>query len=80
MGHGFIDSADALCNSWQPRLGLVGRQTPAENVLSGAVVANVMIDGSSCLNCNGHVSTTDGTEYVCDDCGEVFDSADLFLP
>jgi len=39
-----------------------------------------MIDGSTCPQCSGHVSTTDGTEYTCDDCGEAFDSADLFLP
>jgi uncharacterized Zn ribbon protein len=39
-----------------------------------------MIDGSTCPRCSGHVSTTDGTTYVCDDCGAEFDSADLFLP
>ena len=39
-----------------------------------------MIDGSTCPHCSGHVSTDDGTEYSCDDCGAAFDSADLFLP
>ena len=39
-----------------------------------------MIDGSTCPACSGHVSTANGTEYECDDCGETFDSADLFLP
>ncbi len=39
-----------------------------------------MIDGSTCPHCAGHVSTDDGTRYTCDDCGEAFDSADLFLP
>jgi tRNA(Ile2) C34 agmatinyltransferase TiaS len=39
-----------------------------------------MIDGSVCPECDGHVSTTNGTEYVCDDCGERYDVADLFLP
>lgn len=39
-----------------------------------------MIDGSTCPDCGGHVSTTDGTTYVCDDCGREFDAADLFLP
>lgn len=39
-----------------------------------------MIDGSECPACGGHVSTEDGTDYTCDDCGERFDVADLFLP
>lgn len=39
-----------------------------------------MIDGSKCPECAGHVSTDDGTVYVCDDCGAEFDAADLFLP
>jgi tRNA(Ile2) C34 agmatinyltransferase TiaS len=39
-----------------------------------------MIDGSTCPDCDGHVSTADGTEYVCDDCGRTYDGADLFLP
>jgi tRNA(Ile2) C34 agmatinyltransferase TiaS len=39
-----------------------------------------MIDGSGCPACGGHVSTEDGTDYRCDDCGERFDVADLFLP
>jgi len=44
------------------------------------MVATPMIDGSTCPNCGGHVSTANGTEYVCDDCETAFDSADLFLP
>ena len=39
-----------------------------------------MIDGSTCPRCGGHVSTVDGTTYVCDDCGAKYDAADLFLP
>lgn len=39
-----------------------------------------MIDGSECPSCGGHVSTDNGTDYSCDDCGEAFDVADLFLP
>ncbi len=39
-----------------------------------------MIDGSTCPRCNGRVSTENGTEYTCDDCGAAFDSSDLFLP
>jgi len=39
-----------------------------------------MIDGSTCQDCGGRVSTEDGTTYECDDCGATFDSADLFLP
>ena len=39
-----------------------------------------MIDGSNCPNCSGRVTTADGTTYVCEDCGEEYDSADLFLP
>jgi len=39
-----------------------------------------MIDGSTCPRCSGHVSTANGTEYTCDDCGAAYDSADLFLP
>ena len=39
-----------------------------------------MINGSECLHCSGHVSTTNGTDYECDNCGTEFDSADLFLP
>ncbi len=39
-----------------------------------------MIDGSTCPKCGGHVSTTNGTDYECDDCGAAYDSADLFLP
>jgi uncharacterized Zn ribbon protein len=39
-----------------------------------------MIDGSTCPECSGHVSTADGTTYTCDDCDREFDAADLFLP
>ncbi|MBV0924194.1 transposase [Halomicroarcula limicola] len=39
-----------------------------------------MINGSTCPKCGGRVSTVNGAEYVCDDCGAEFDSADLFLP
>ncbi len=39
-----------------------------------------MIDGSECPNCGGHLSTDDGTDYACDDCGADFDVSDLFLP
>lgn len=54
--------------------------SPAESHLPGVAVPTHMIDGSTCPHCSGHVSTEDGTEYTCDDCGAVFDSADLFLP
>jgi len=39
-----------------------------------------MIDGSNCPKCSGRVTTADGTTYACEDCGEEYDSADLFLP
>ncbi len=39
-----------------------------------------MIDGSTCPKCSGTVTTEDGTTYVCGDCGEEYDAADLFLP
>jgi len=58
----------------------VGRPTPAETLLSWYLVAGAMIDGSTCPDCGGHVSTADGTAYVCDDCGRTYDSTDLFLP
>jgi len=39
-----------------------------------------MIDGPTCPECGGHVSTEDGLGYICDDCGREYDNADLFLP
>jgi len=39
-----------------------------------------MIDGAVCPECDGQVSTDNGTEYTCDGCGQAFDVADLFLP
>lgn len=39
-----------------------------------------MIDGSECPACGGRVATDNGTDYTCDDCGQAFDVADLFLP
>jgi len=39
-----------------------------------------MIEGSACPNCGGRVSTTDGTNYRCEDCDREYDTADLFLP
>lgn len=39
-----------------------------------------MIDGSECPECGGHVTTTNGTTYCCDDCETEFDVADIFLP
>jgi len=67
-----------------PLVGTVEEPTiqlsPAESHLPGVVVPPRMIDGSTCPHCSGHVSTENGTEYTCDDCGAAFDSADLFLP
>ncbi|EMA48941.1 hypothetical protein C448_02396 [Halococcus morrhuae DSM 1307] len=39
----------------------------------------VMISGSTCPECGGHVQTQDGLGYVCTDCGTEFDVADLFV-
>jgi hypothetical protein len=39
-----------------------------------------MTDGSASPECDGHVSTDNGTGYVCDDCGREYDAADLCLP
>ena len=39
-----------------------------------------MIDGPTCPECGGHVSTEDGLGYVCDDCSREYDNANLFLP
>lgn len=51
-----------------------------ERFLSPDARREGMPDSSECPECGGRVSTTNGTEYVCDECGREFDSADLFLP
>jgi DNA-directed RNA polymerase subunit RPC12/RpoP len=35
--------------------------------------------GSDCPECGGQLRSEDGMEYVCEDCGRRFDSADVFL-
>lgn len=35
--------------------------------------------GSSCPECGGQLRSGDGVTYVCQDCGQEFDSADVFL-
>lgn len=62
-----------------PAVGITS-ESAAERVLSPRDRARCMIDGSNCPDCSGHVSTDDGTTYVCDDCDREFDAADLFLP
>jgi tRNA(Ile2) C34 agmatinyltransferase TiaS len=39
-----------------------------------------IIEGQSCPNCNGHLETSNGTDYICPSCGTGFDVADLFYP
>jgi len=36
--------------------------------------------GKRCPECDGYVSSADGMEYECRDCGREFDDTDLFLP
>ena len=70
----------AACTTRPVWVEPTSRLSPAENHLPGLAVPQHMIDGSTCPLCSGHVSTENGTEYTCDDCGEAFDSTDLFLP
>lgn len=38
------------------------------------------VDGASCPDCSGTVTTDNGTDYECSACGRSFDVADLFYP
>jgi hypothetical protein len=56
---------------------LVGQ--PSESGFARRCEAVVMISGSTCPECGGHVRTQDGLGYVCTECGTEFDVADLFV-
>ncbi|EMA53892.1 hypothetical protein C451_08636 [Halococcus thailandensis JCM 13552] len=57
----------------------VGRRSPSESGFARRGELTVMISGSTCPECGGHVQTQDGLGYVCTDCGTEFDVADLFV-
>ncbi len=35
---------------------------------------------TECQECGGRVARRSGTTYECQDCGELVDAADMFLP
>jgi tRNA(Ile2) C34 agmatinyltransferase TiaS len=39
-----------------------------------------MVAGATCPECGSSVRSQGGTDYECRECGQEFDSADLFLP
>jgi tRNA(Ile2) C34 agmatinyltransferase TiaS len=77
---GFLTVAGRVTVYWSTERLREFAPATSRRISIRASVDQYMIDGPTCPECGGHVSTEDGLGYICDDCGREYDNADLFLP